>query len=176
MNLAKLLGAGKSITGSGKPVSYRADKKVYLPRFVSPKNPFARGEAEATQPDLAAPVATPASSLADGNIGPTALRNNPSTPPGQKTPGPARATQWTRKMNPMAIFREIANGSSKVKAPVQTELSLEKVKVVHNDLTDADIEVVPLKSRPARQTSPGTSAPKPSLADLGQRIFKATAP
>ncbi len=31
--------------------------------------------------------------------------------------------------------------------PVQTEMSLQAVKVLHNDLTDADVEVVPVKSR-----------------------------
>jgi hypothetical protein len=30
---------------------------------------------------------------------------------------------------------------------VQTELSLDAVKVLHNDLSDADVEVVPVKSR-----------------------------
>jgi hypothetical protein len=30
---------------------------------------------------------------------------------------------------------------------VQTELSLNAVKVLHNDLSDADVEIVPVKSR-----------------------------
>ena len=39
------------------------------------------------------------------------------------------------------------------------EFTLEKVKVVHNDLTDAEVEVVPMKSRPARE---------PALSETGR--------
>ena len=40
MSLGKLLGAGKSFVNGGKAAAYRADKRVYLPKFGSPKNPF----------------------------------------------------------------------------------------------------------------------------------------
>ncbi len=57
MNFGKLLGTGKSFVNGGKTAAYRADKHVYLPKFVSPKNPFAT----ATQAELPEPVvATPA--------------------------------------------------------------------------------------------------------------------
>jgi hypothetical protein len=36
---------------------------------------------------------------------------------------------------------------------VQPDLSLDAVKVVHNDLSDADVEVVPVKSRSAAPAS-----------------------
>lgn len=36
-------------------------------------------------------------------------------------------------------------------APVQEELSLDNVKVVRNDLRDADLEVVPLRSTASRK-------------------------
>jgi hypothetical protein len=90
--------------------------------------------------------------------------------------GPVRATTWVNRLNPVSLFRSAPADADKNVATVQTELSLEKVKVVHNDLTDADVEIVPLKSRPA---------PGPMLADLppakrswevlGERIMKATA-
>jgi hypothetical protein len=35
------------------------------------------------------------------------------------------------------------------KAPVQGELSLDRIRVVRNDLSDADLEVVPARSKPA---------------------------
>ena len=38
---------------------------------------------------------------------------------------------------------------------MQAELSLDRVKVVHNDLSDADVEIVPIKSR----TAPEAEAP-----------------
>ena len=44
---------------------------------------------------------------------------------------------------------------------MQAELSLDAVKVVHNDLSDADVEVVPIKSRPA--------APERADAAAGRR-------
>ncbi len=48
MNFGKLLGAGKSFVNGGKAAAYRADKRVYLPKFVSPKNPFAESDETAT--------------------------------------------------------------------------------------------------------------------------------
>jgi hypothetical protein len=51
---------------------------------------------------------------------------------------------------------------------VQAELSLEKVKVVHNDLTDAEVEVVPIKSRPAVPVVPSSEK---SWEVLGERFF-----
>ena len=48
-------------------------------------------------------------------------------------------------------FRAAPPSAGRNVTPVQVELSLEKVKVVHNDLTDADVEIVPMKSRPARE-------------------------
>jgi hypothetical protein len=53
-------------------------------------------------------------------------------------------------------------------AGTQTELSLDTVKVVHNDLSDAEVEVVPMKSRSAPQ---GTPPPKASWQTLGEQLF-----
>ncbi len=41
-------------------------------------------------------------------------------------------------------------GPSFMGPPVQTELSLDKIKVVRNDLSDMDLEVIPLRPPPAR--------------------------
>ena len=60
-------------------------------------------------------------------------------------------------------------------AAVQTELSLEKVKVVHNDLTDADVEIISMKSRPASYPVADSQSAKRSWESLGERIMKATA-
>ncbi len=88
--------------------------------------------------------------------------------------GPVRATNWASKFNPVSMFRDATNATKKIATPVQAELSLEKVKVVHNDLMDADVEIVPLKSRPAREPAEMPPAKK-SWASLGERIMKATA-
>jgi hypothetical protein len=52
--------------------------------------------------------------------------------------------------------------------PTQTELSLDAVKVVHNDLSDVDVEVVPIKSRAG---APDLPAPRKSWEFVGERLF-----
>jgi hypothetical protein len=173
MNLGKLLGAGKSIIGGGKPAAYRTDKRFYLPQFVSPKNPFANPAATDAPAEL--PEPPPQGSVV------LVKKTTPSWAKPQKMPvvaaqgATARATTWVSKLNPAAIFRAAPSSAFQGATPVQAELSLEKVKVVHNDLTDADVEIVPMKSRPAR--APASDAPpmKKSWSDLGERIMKATA-
>ena len=171
MNLGKLLGAGKSFISGGKPAAYRADKRVYLPQFVSPKNPFANHTA------TAAPVESSKQSV---EIAPAAAKKvAPAWVKTQKLPAvvqgaSSRKSTWVSKLNPASIFRA-APSSANEATPVQVELSLEKVKVVHNDLTDADVEVVPMKSRPAREVSAETQPASKSWTDLGERIMKATA-
>ena len=171
MKLAKLLGAGKSFISGGKPAAYRTDKRVYLPQFVSPKNPFTNptavpAQAELPQPPLENPPAL-------------AKKITPSWVKTQKMPvlvasgAAARKTTWISKLNPVSIFRAAPSAANDA-TPVQVELSLEKVKVVHNDLSDADVEVVPMKSRPVRESSASQPAKK-SWAELGERIMKATA-
>ena len=52
MKLGKLLFAGKSVVNGCAEVSYRENKQVALPKFVSPKNPFAPSKAERKAPRL----------------------------------------------------------------------------------------------------------------------------
>ena len=174
MNLGKLLGAGKSFISGGKAAAYRTDKRVYLPQFVSPKNPFAPAAATpATQVELPKPAAK----------APVVQMKKTTTLPWLKTrkihavaapAGPVRATTWVAKLNPVSLFRAAPNAVDNGGATVQAELSLEKVKVVHNDLSDADVEIVPLKSRPA-PVLPDSQPAKRSWEVLGERIMKATA-
>jgi hypothetical protein len=173
MNLGKLLGAGKSFVSGGKPAAYRPDKRVYLPQFVSPKNPFVNPALTAMQTEL--PKTSPQASV---------IPTGKSTPPWVKTQkmpvfstrgATSRATTWISKLNPISIFNPVPALSDKNLMPVQVELSLEKVKVVHNDLTDADVEIVPMKSRPARQAAADLAPAKKSWGVLGERIMKATA-
>jgi hypothetical protein len=180
MNLGKLLGAGKSFVSGRSSAAYRADKRVYLPQFVSPKNPFANP----VNPAAGAAQAELPKSPAVAPVAPV----KKTTPPWMKTqkmPGPvaglpaqvatARTTTWVSKLNPVSIFRAAPASADKNLTPVQVELSLEKVKVVHNDLTDAEVEVVPMKSRPAREPAVNLPPAKKSWEVLGERIMKATA-
>lgn len=147
MNLGKLLAAGKSIIGGSREISYRISDRSYLPKFISPKNPFVPPPAR-TEP---APVvaATPVKSRMASDGTKT-----------QKLPAFARALprkqSWVKKLNPLSIWRDARPATpEKAQRPLQVELSLDRVKVVHNDLSDADVEIVPIKSR----TLPGVAEP-----------------
>ena len=174
MNLGKLLSAGKSIIGGGRPAAYRPDKRFYLPQFVSPKNPFATpaAPAESARPAVQKPpeLVRATTSLPWGKT-----QKITAPMPVASPAGPARPSTWVSKFNPVSIFRDALPSTNKTPTAVQVELSLEKVKVVHNDLTDADVEIVPMKSRPAREPAADASPAKKSWAAVGERIMKATA-
>ena len=73
---------------------------------------------------------------------------------------------WVTKINPLPLLRRLKPGATKspkprpTRAAVQCELSLEKVKVVRNDLNDADVELMP--ARPTVATS-ASSAISPAM-------------
>jgi len=166
MNLGKLLGAGKSFFGGGGNLAYREDKNFYLPKFNADKNPFAPKPAEP------APVAAPEVKKVSA---PAASKTQKIPVFAAQQPKPAmpvRATSWTDKLNP---FRAPEPTRLAPAGAVQVELSLEAVKVVHNDLADADIEVVPVKSRTAATPEPAMLPPARSAWEfLGERLVKQT--
>ena len=184
MKLGKLLAAGKSIMNGRAEVSYRASKQVYLPKFGPAKNPF-KNETAATSPEEAvvlnsaiippAPRPTRAENLETAAAMPI---HNVEAIAQELPPLPAmsekKKTSWAGKLNPASIFRHIP-GKSELKAldgqkttATQVELSLDTVKVVHNDLSDAEVEVVPMKSRSA---PPEAQPPKGSWQTLGEQLF-----
>jgi len=147
MNLGKLLVAGKSIIGGRGEIAYRISDRTYLPKFISPKNPFAPPVKVEPAPPVVVPP--PAGVVAPDKTG-TATDGTKT----QKLPTfPAarfRKAGWLRKFNPISIWRGSRPPTlPKAHRPMQAELSLDRVKVVHNDLSDADVEIVPIKSRTA---------------------------
>jgi hypothetical protein len=151
MKLGKLLFAGKSVVNGCAEVSYRENKQVALPKFVSPKNPFAPSKKEAAPEPAAAQKLPPISGTSKS------------------------LAAWTTKLNPSSLWSSPAAAEQKALPAVQAELSLDTVKVVHNDLSDADVEVVPIKSRPAAAEIPALSPAKKSWEILGERLLRATA-
>jgi hypothetical protein len=143
MSLGKLLATGRSLMASqGGAHRYRANKRVALPKFGSLKNPFASGaqqERAEARPTAAVPT--------EAKVRAT---NAPASPAALRKPVPVRlskwASGWSAKLNPFGIWRRRrATGLETTDAgtsavPVQRELSLESVRVVCNDLTDADAE------------------------------------
>jgi hypothetical protein len=168
MNLGKLLGAGKSFLGGCKVVAYRQDKRVYLPKFNSEKNPFVTRAAEKP----AATVAEPRLSKATAPATAPAPMAAPVMAPAQKAPvfavqKPQATSRWTEKFN---LFRAPEPAPAPMVNAVQSELSLDAVKVLHNDLSDADVEVVPVKSRTAAPVeAPRLLPSRGSLEFFGER-------
>ena len=181
MNLGTLLATGKSLVKGQVKISYRANRQVYLPKFGPVKNPF--------KPETALPSAE------TGHAAPAAPRTAPAAPETlvpaagnhftrltQPVPAPPATVEkkahWTGKFNPAQIFRHVtaqnaANSAgyaakAQKTAATQAELSLDSVKVVHNDLSDVDVEVVPMKSRSGAAES---QTPKKSWEFLGERLL-----
>ncbi len=162
MNLGKLLAAGKSIMGGRRQISYHVVGRAYVPKFISPKNPFA-------PPDKTEAPAPPAVAAKQETASGASRISNPPIFPMARP----RGQRWIGKLNPVSLWRRsTAAGPQKVQCPRQAELSLDRVKVVHNDLSDVDVEIVPIKSR----TAPEAVAPAPvnggdSWSRLGAKIF-----
>lgn len=138
MNLGKLLVAGKTIIGGGGEISYRINDRGYLPKFISPKNPFAPA-VKAEPAPKADEVPVKQGLASDG----TKTQKLPTFPAAR-----IRKKSWVSKFNPLSVWRRSRTPApQKAQRPMQAELSLDRVKVMHNDLTDADVEIVPIKSR-----------------------------
>jgi hypothetical protein len=169
MNLGKLLVAGKSIVGGRQGIAYRISDRAYLPKFISPRNPFM--PPVKTEPGLP-PVAVPvAKSLGSDGIKTRKLPTFPVARP--------RGAAWVSKLNPISIWRGSPPPAPRnVQPPLQPELSLDRVKVVHNDLSDVDVEVVPIKSRTAPETVEPLLTPASggdTWSRLGAKYFGARA-
>jgi hypothetical protein len=181
MSLMHLLNSGKSLVKVNDSVTrYRMHKQYLLPKFGSPKNPFADAAKVDSDPPVerSDPRTRPPATVSGRKIsGP----NEPGRPSNsQKTssknsfgegsragspdlrgttaprPSPTRIWKpllekfarrlktigWGPKHRTPAIF-----SAKKIhKSPVQGELAWENIKVVRNDLSDADVEIVPLES------------------------------
>ena len=151
MSLGKLLAAGKSVISGNGALAYRENKRACLPKFSVQKNPFVPPpQTESPKP------AAKTQKMAAIQVKPISQ---------------SKGMTWSGKLNPMALLR----GSVVETVPqpvIQAELSLDSVKVVHNDLTDAEVEVVPVKSRPAADlTIPDLPPAKQSWEVLGERLF-----
>jgi len=156
MSLGRLLAAGRSLVGAHNGESrYRINKRVALPKFISPRNPFAKASKAESPAEIRGGGATGATARADTN---TAGKEDSRT--GMRARAVRWIGEWSRKVNPLARAQK-QPGPARSAVPVsegrmQPELSLDNVRVVRNDLSDADFEVVAKKSPVAgRFPSPG---------------------
>ncbi len=162
------MAAGKSLVSGRGAMAYRETKQAYLPKFTPAKNPFT----VPAQPESSnAPLENPAPLVEKVS---TSIWARTQKPPALPSPAKSLAT-WTARLNPMVMLNSPHEAGGKLsRPPVQAELSLDAVKVVHNDLTDADVEIVPIKSRPAKIV-PDLPAARKSWEILGEQLLKATA-
>ena len=163
MSLIRLLRAGKSwVDGKDSGVRYRISDGRAMPKFGSAKNPFrstAKGAsvapAGAPQAEVGARTA-PVRRTQESKLT-SALLPERSRHSGAARAGTVRAPKGSRAAGFVSgalgrvaslVFRPRTNRSAPPlagfdKAPVQGELSLERIKVVRNDLSDADLEILP---------------------------------
>jgi len=132
-----------------------AEREPQLPKLSSVES-----AAASEKPDR---LSTLGALIADREASVAATRN--SQPAQSPQPAePVRAAEpakvaapvdgWLKKINPMVWFnrkpaepKPVIPRFSKPHAPVQGELSLDNIKVMRNDLSEADVEVVPAKAR-----------------------------
>jgi len=170
MSLGKLLTTGKSLVGLSQSSSRYQLQKGALPKFESAKNPFAArthaepAEREPQLPKLSSAEAVDSkesprlSALGSLIVDREASVANRNSQPAEAPKVAAPVDSWLKKINPMVWFgnRKPAEPKpaiprfSKPQAPIQGELSLDNIKVMRNDLSDADVEIVPVKPAPPK--------------------------
>ena len=164
MSLGRLLATGKSLVGGQNSTGrYHLNKQMGLPKFISPRNPFATDVKTELTPTSQVAAEEPSSAA---KVSAVSTAGNESS---KRTAWVVRlgvalrcSREWLRQTNPFLRFPKLAGPKkstlpSFTKSPVQSELRLDNVQVVRNDLSDADLEVVPVASA-------GT---KPDLAAAG---------
>src|ERR1051325_10732661 len=181
MSLGRLLAAGRTLMGSSDGGHrYRLSKQSLLPKFISPKNPFATGEV-AAKPIAAERLVKPAVELKPALAGMKTNSAVVTKPIGVRPSGgpvaeaksiavakpvvngtPVAKSNAAEKRKRFSVRGWIARGTDGLTAlgqkanpfsrrlrkavpprpvPRQVEMSLDAVKVVRNDLSDADAEL-----------------------------------
>ena len=195
MSLLRLLTAGKSLVGVRDAESpYRLTHQRLLPRFGPTRNPFSgSGNSEPAQTEARSP-GDDGGNGASGEGRGTANSCGPKAAALQKGAQDCTASTSAGDHGSKAALRLRAAallsgcqakltgllGRARVKAakpallrftkpPVQGELSLDKIKVVRNDLSGADLEIVPARM----PTVPAASA-QASLTEQRAGVVEST--
>jgi hypothetical protein len=178
MSLLQLLTTGKSLVGlKDSEPRYRMTHERMFPQFGPARNPFCTTEKpDATRAEACGRSEwAPVSSQSKADKAKPLPAHGPSVVPGaaaSKSPAlvlgsghcnpadgvtsraAALRTKWTEKLRtllPRPAGKKVRLTLPAATRPhVQGELALDKIKVVRNDLSDADLEVVPAKLPAAR--------------------------
>ncbi len=154
MKMARLLAVGKSMVGlKDSEGRYRLPNQKLLPDFG--KNPFSEHKPETGGAGVGQEPA------AKAELQPTASTAAPAQPEGPGLVG--RCGEWVAGI--FGLNKQRAAIPKFRRTPVQTELTLDQVRVVRNDLRDSDFDYVPVESkpragrgRPAKAASPGKAS------------------
>lgn len=196
MSLLRLLTTGKSLVGLKDTESrYRLTSQRLLPQFGPAKNPFSSTvESDSGRPRAYSPEADrannasretrdlpPVSGKVLAGLPNAALARAVSA--GKRGCGVARALRlrlsallsgWTARLS--GLLKRSRSETPKpaiprfTKQPVQGELSLDRIRVVRNDLSDADLEVVPARHS-ATAASPAPAVPIEQRAAITQNTW-----
>ena len=152
MSLLRLLKAGRSLVNPRESGSrYHMRRKIQLPKFGSAKNPFsARSETPAVPAAPGAIISERPREMSAAEVAAARLKETVRLPvtelPAPLSP-PAPAAPARAWWNPFTWRRSAGVGSIRVgsvvaRPAVQGELSLDQIRVVRNDLSDSDVEIV----------------------------------
>jgi len=154
MSLVRLLTAGKSLVGIQDSKSrYQSVDPRAMPKFGSEKrikSNVAR-ESEA-KPSVAKPKDE------SSNVTSNVSADKAPVATARKGRGNGGVSQWGAKLGSLVSQKPKPARSAVQRfhsVPVQGELSLDKIKVVRNDLSDTDLEVVTRKTSPPKETEGG---------------------
>jgi hypothetical protein len=147
MSLAKLLSTGKSLVGGATDSSnrYRMGSPGLLPKFGSAV------KAVPSEPKAPMSVSAEGECMKSG-VAPEQQSPRPAEPRRRKFSIQEIVGSWLRRIQWRRGRKLIKPKAREVlqfqKKPVQAELSLDNVRVVRNDLSDSDLEIVPVRAEP----------------------------
>ena len=175
MSLVRLLTAGKSLVGlKDNGNRYRVTSQRLLPKFNTKELPTKMNEPDSDTVSVDAGGQPQAPNPAPISVGPSTTASGPvrSDRSGSRWFGGIWPISW---LNRSKVSRSAVSPFSK--ALVQPELLLESVKVIRNDLSDSDLEIVTAKGPKATGQStpaaPAQSRARATLAKMTGRLFMA---
>jgi hypothetical protein len=206
MSLLRLLTNGKSLVGvKGTESRYRLTSQRLLPQFGPARNPFRNRDKSNPAPAEAGRLGDRGGNCPSGDR--PSIRSSGEKPaatlhsvaedrPAAASAGFQRLWETLRLKAAVVLNAWRVRSSSMLgrlrgkapnpaiprfaKQPVQGELSLDRIKVVRNDLSDADLEVVPARqpaapagAGPCPQTQAGVVAGEATCARVTGRIIGA---
>ncbi len=155
MSLLRLLTTGKSLVGLKQPDHrYHLPGESALPKFGGKKNPFRatvfpdKTETPAEIEAVESPALAEPASVRPPEAAPASVQSAVKAAPVAPDPAPERAAGRASPLRALLLW-----GRAKKANParaltgrplVQGELSLDRVKVVRNDLSETDFEIVPV--------------------------------